>query len=147
MALAHKAFGRLGSAETSDTAYGYTERQLAWHDGSMWTTLGDTRRAQSSLAKAHDLYAPTEHLDQALIAMDEASCLMQVGETSVACRETEILLLGLPEEHRTGIVISRARELLASVPVRSRTHPAVRDLHEVLETTAACPALPPAGQR
>lgn len=93
--IAQTAFTRLGSADTSDTAYGYTERQLVWHEGSMWTTIGDTRRAQRALHEARGLYGPEEHLDRALITMDEATSLIGVGEVSIACRETERLLLGL----------------------------------------------------
>ncbi|MFF3749837.1 helix-turn-helix domain-containing protein [Streptomyces sp. NPDC002018] len=136
MALAQRAFSRLGTSDTSDTAYGYTERQLVWHGGSMWTTLGDSRRAQAALHAARDLYSPDEHLDRALIAMDEATCLVGVGEIAVACRETEMLLLGLPAEHRTGIVVSRARDLLASIPARGSTLAAVGDLRELVEVSA-----------
>ncbi|MEV7867500.1 hypothetical protein AB0P17_15665 [Streptomyces sp. NPDC088124] len=136
MAMAERAFTRLTPTDTADTAYGYTERQLMWHGGSMWTTLGDTRRAQAALQAARERYGPDEHLDRALIAMDEATCLLGVGEISVACRETEMLLLGLPREHRTGIVISRARDLLAAVPPRAAAAAPVRDLRELVETSA-----------
>jgi transcriptional regulator with XRE-family HTH domain len=136
--LAHAAFARLSAADTSDTAYGYTERQLVWHSGSMWTTLGDTRRAQAALQEARGMYAPSEHLDRALIAMDEAQSLVAVGEISVACRATESLLLGLPREHLTGIVVSRAREVLAAIPGRASDTAPVRDLRELV---SAVPAL------
>ncbi|MGW6600918.1 hypothetical protein [Streptomyces sp. NPDC055036] len=133
MKPAQQAFGRLSATDTSDTAYGYTERQLVWHGGSMWTTIGDSRRAQSALQAARDLYSTDEHLDRTLIAMDEATCLLGVGEIAVACRETEMLLLGLPGGHRTGIVISRARDLLAAIPPRGAAMSAVRDLRELVE--------------
>lgn len=138
LALAQNAFERLGAADTSDTAYGYTERQLVWHSGSMWTTIGDTRRAQAALQKARGMYASTEYLDQALISMDEALSLVSVGEVSVACRSTESLLLGLPAEHLTGIVVSRAREVLAAIPGRAESTAPVRELRELV---AAAPAL------
>ncbi|MGS2586551.1 hypothetical protein [Streptomyces hebeiensis] len=142
MALAGRAFAKLTASDTCDTAYGYTERQLTWHGGSMWASLGDTRRAQAALQAARGLYDPSEYLDRALISMDEAACLFGVGEVSVACRETEILLLGLPDEHRTGIVISRARDLLAAVPARTAASAPVRDLREVVEGSAR-PAITP----
>ncbi|MCM2418503.1 hypothetical protein [Streptomyces sp. RKAG293] len=136
MRLAHTAFDRLSSADTSDTAYGYTRRQLVWHEGSMWTTIGDTRRAQASLQTAHDLYSADEHLDQALITMDEATCLVGVGEVAVACQETERLLTSLPAEHLTGIVVNRARDLLNVLPARSKLTAAVLDLRELVEVQA-----------
>jgi len=95
--------------------------------------IGDTRRAQASLQAARDLYAPDEHLDRALISMDEATCLIGVGEVSVACRETEQLLLGLPREHLTGIVVNRARDLLAAVPQHASLTAPVRDLRELVD--------------
>ncbi|MFF7183307.1 hypothetical protein [Streptomyces sp. NPDC008121] len=137
--LATAAWERLGAADTSDTAYGYTERQLVWHNGSMWTTIGDTRRAQAALHKARGMYAPTEYLDRALIAMDEALSLVAVGEVPVACRATESLLLGLPAEHLTGIVVSRAREVLAAIPGRAEGTAPVRELRELV-TAGAAPA-------
>lgn len=132
MRLAQAAFLRLAATDTADTAYGYTERQLVWHEGSMWTALGDTRRAQAALQRARDMYTPTEYLDRALIALDEATCLMRVGEVTVACRETSHLLQSLPPEHLTGIVIARARELLLSVPARATATGAVLDLREII---------------
>ncbi|MFE9850380.1 hypothetical protein ACFYPN_16425 [Streptomyces sp. NPDC005576] len=131
--IAQAAFTKLGSTDTSDTAYGYTERQLVWHEGSMWTTIGDTRRAQRALHEARGLYGPEEHLDRALITMDEATSLIGVGEISVACRETERLLLGLPSDHLTGIVVARARELLGAVPARASVSAPVRDLRALLD--------------
>ncbi|MEU1089002.1 helix-turn-helix transcriptional regulator [Streptomyces sp. NPDC005892] len=131
--LAQGAFARLGATDTGDTAYGYTERQLVWHEGSMWTTIGDTRRAQRALHEARGLYGPEEHLDRALITMDEATSLIGVGEVSVACRETERLLLGLPSDHLTGIVVARARELLGVVPARAAITAPVRDLRALLD--------------
>lgn len=130
--LAQTIFLRLEAADTADTAYGYTERQLVWHEGSMWTALGDTRRAQAALRRAHELYAPTEFLDQALIALDEATCLIRVGETTVACREAGRVLLSLPPEHLTGIVVNRARDLLLSLPARAAHAGATQDLREVI---------------
>ncbi|MEU8760733.1 helix-turn-helix transcriptional regulator [Streptomyces sp. NPDC048659] len=138
LALAEAAFARLGTADTSDTAYGYTERQLVWHGGSVWATLGDTRRAQAALHRARGLYSPTEYLDQTLISMDEAQSLVAVGEVSVACRATERLLLALPSEHFTGIVISRAREMLAAIPVREAAAAPARDLRALV---AAAPSV------
>jgi tetratricopeptide (TPR) repeat protein len=134
MRIAENVFARLAADQISDTGYGYTERQLRWHIGSMYTTLGDTRRAQLALDEALTLYAPTEHLDRALIAMDQATGLMQVGEAATACQVTTYSLGMLPTEHRTGIVLSRAHDVLAAVPTGAGRLPAVRDLHELLAT-------------
>jgi tetratricopeptide (TPR) repeat protein len=132
MRIAETAFARLPADQISDTGYGYTARQLRWHIGSMYTVLGDTRRAQIALDEALTLYAPTEHLDRALIAMDQAAGLVLVGEAATACQVTTYSLATLPTEHRTGIVLSRARDVLSAVPTGAGRLPAVRDLYELL---------------
>jgi tetratricopeptide (TPR) repeat protein len=140
MTLAERAFARLDSSHTSDLAYGYTERQLRWHIGSMYTTLGDTRRAQLALDEALSLYAPDEHLDRALIAMDQATSLIGVGEIATAAQIGMLALGTIPAEHRTGIVVSRARDVVAAIPARAARIPLVADLRELIATEAV-PAL------
>ncbi|MFD0572637.1 hypothetical protein ACFQ0T_29790 [Kitasatospora gansuensis] len=123
MRLAEQAFARLDHTQTDDTAYGYTARQLQWHIGSMHTTLGDTRRAQAALDTALTMYAPAEYLDRALIALDQAAGLINVGEVTTAAQVGLQTLERLPAEHRTGIVVTRAREIAATIPARAAGRP------------------------
>jgi hypothetical protein len=141
MRIAEAAFARLGADQTGDTAYGYTARQLRWHVGSMHTVLGDTRRAQAALDEALTMYAPAEHLDRALIALDQAAGLVHVGEVAIAAQVGVQALASLPAEHLTGIVVSRAREVAASVPASASRQPWVRDLRDAIHAGAAA-ALP-----
>ncbi|MFF2041047.1 hypothetical protein ACFVVX_11505 [Kitasatospora sp. NPDC058170] len=140
MRIAETVFARLGTDQTGDTAYGYTARQLRWHTGSMHTVLGDTRRARAALDEALTMYAPVEYLDRALIALDQATGLLHVGEVSAAAQVGVQALTELPDEHRTGILLSRAREVAAGVPAAAARLPWVRDLREAVMTPT--PALP-----
>lgn len=140
MTLAERAFDRLDSSHTSDLAYGYTEGQLRWHVGSMYTTLGDTRRAQLNLDEALSLYAPDEYLDRALITFDQAINLIGVGEIATAAQVGMMALGAIPAEHRTGIVVSRARDVVVAVPARAARVPMVADLREMIATESV-PAL------
>lgn len=139
MHIAERAFARLSDDQKADTAYGYTERQLRWHIGSMHTVLGDTRRAQHALDQALTMYAPVEHLDRALIALDQAAGLIRVGEVATAAQVGVHTLESLPTAHRTGIVISRAREVAAAIPARAARMPLVGELRDAI-TNAAVPA-------
>ncbi|MFB8237589.1 hypothetical protein ACFC58_13665 [Kitasatospora purpeofusca] len=130
MAMAERAFVRLGPEHTADLAYGHTERQLRWHIGSMHTALGDTRTAQVALDRALTLYAPGEYLDRALIALDQAAGLLHVGEIGSAAQIGMVTVATLPAEHRTGIVLTRAREVVAAVPQRAVRMPMVAELRE-----------------
>ncbi|MFE6049386.1 hypothetical protein ACFQ6N_01355 [Kitasatospora sp. NPDC056446] len=139
MMLAERAFARLDAEHKADLAYGYTERQLRWHVGSMYTTLGDTRRAQLALDEALDLYSPAEHLDRALIALDQAEGLLRVGEIGSAAQVGLHAVGSLPAEHRTGIVLARAASVVNAVPARAARTPMVADLRELISSEA--PAL------
>ncbi|WP_344465960.1 hypothetical protein [Kitasatospora kazusensis] len=140
MQIAERAFARLGGNQKSDTAYGYTERQMRWHIGSMHTVLGDTRRAQASLDEALTMYAPIEHLDRALIALDQSAGLIHVGEVTTGAKVAVQSLELLPTEHRTGIVVARAREVASAIPALAGRMPAVRELRDAI--AAAVPVLP-----
>src|SRR5947209_4661653 len=61
---AHEALTRLATAERSDTAFGYTERQLLFHEGDTRVMLGDHRGAEKAFTWSLDLYAPDEILDR-----------------------------------------------------------------------------------
>ncbi|WP_282204567.1 hypothetical protein [Kitasatospora fiedleri] len=137
MAIAVRAFERLDERHTADLAYGYTLRQLRWHVGSMHTALGDTRRAHLALDEALTLYSPAERLDRALIALDQADGLIGVGEITTGAQVGVDALESLPDEHRTGIVVSRAREVLAAVPARAARGVAVAELRELVQPPAA----------
>ncbi|MGW4810575.1 hypothetical protein ACWEPB_02870 [Kitasatospora cineracea] len=137
MTIAVRAFDRLDERHTSDLAYGYTLRQLRWHVGSMHTALGDTRRAHLALDEALGMYSPAERLDRALITLDQADGLIGVGEVTTGAQVGIDALESLPDEHRTGIVVSRAREVLAEVPARAGRSAAVAELRELVQPSVA----------
>ena len=47
-------------------------------------------------------------------------------------RAAEQIIEALPRDHLTGIVVARARDLVAAVPVRHHRMPAVRELRELV---------------
>src|SRR4029450_13936353 len=57
---AHEALARLPATERDETAFGYTERQLLFHEGDTLVMLGDHLRAEKSFTWSLDLYAPDE---------------------------------------------------------------------------------------
>jgi tetratricopeptide (TPR) repeat protein len=132
---ARKAFDRLPDSETDNTAYGYTDRQLRWHEGSVYTAVGHTDRAMETLDTAYDMYSPTERLDRALIRLDRATCLVLDGEVEEACRSAIDLLLNMPDQHRTGIVVERATQFAAAV--RGSAIRSVGEFCEVLREVSA----------
>jgi hypothetical protein len=65
-APAHEELSRLPATERGDTAFGYTERQLLFHEGDTLVMLGDHQGAEQALHWSLDLYAPDEILDRSL---------------------------------------------------------------------------------
>ena len=66
---AHDALTRLPAAERGDTAFGYTERQLLFHEGDTRIMLGDHRGAEKAFTWSLEMYAPDEILDRSLVTL------------------------------------------------------------------------------
>ena len=129
---AHEALERLPEEDRRDTAFGYTERQLLFHQGDALVTLGDYRGADDAFGQAMRLYSPAEFLDRSLVTLGQARCRLQAGEPEEALRLSRDTVLGLPSQHRPGIVLRAARSLGEAVAAKHGDFPAVRDYREVL---------------
>lgn len=129
---AHEALDQLPEEERRDTAFGYTERQLLFHQGDALVTLGDHRGAEDAFGQALRLYSATEFLDRSLVTLGQARCRLQAGEPEEALRLSRDTLLGLPSQHRPGLVLRAAHSLGEAVAAKHGDFPAVRDYREVL---------------
>ncbi|MFK0049988.1 helix-turn-helix domain-containing protein [Streptomyces sp. NPDC090741] len=138
LARAEVALEQLPEAERVGSAFGCSESQLRFHSGNAWTHIGDINRAAEQQERALDLYPLRDHTDRALIALDQAIGVAIRGDAAGAAARPTTTIVDLPEEHRSALIIYRAREVAARVP-EARTVPEVRALREVL-------ALPP-GER
>jgi tetratricopeptide (TPR) repeat protein/transcriptional regulator with XRE-family HTH domain len=128
----HDVLADLAAEETSDTAFGYTERQFFFHAGDALAMLGDHQEAQRAFSRALRLYPAAEVLDTTLVTFGQAGCLADADEPEQALRLGRDTLLGLPGEQRTGIVVQAARALGATVGARHPGLPAVREYREAL---------------
>jgi hypothetical protein len=131
---AHDALGELPAADRDDTAFGYTERQLFFHQGDTLVTLGDYQGATRAFAQASRMYSRAEFLDRALVMFGAARCLAEADEPEHALRVGQDTLLGLPRQQRTEIVAHAARGLGESVAARHPGLPALRDYSDALRS-------------
>jgi tetratricopeptide (TPR) repeat protein len=131
---ARDALGDLPDEDRADTAFGYTERQLFFHEGDTLVALGDCQGAERAFAHALRQYSPAEFLDSSLVTLGQARCLLAADEPEEALRLSQQTLLGLDREHRTEIVVQAARALGKSAAVRHADLPAVRAYREALLT-------------
>ena len=132
LAPAHEALGRLPATEWDDTAFGYTQRQLLFHEGDTLVTLGDYEGAEKAFTWSLDLYAPDEILDRSLISLGLARCRLEADEPEEALRLGLDTLLAVPREHRSEIMMRSARLLADTVAVRHGEQRAVREYREAL---------------
>jgi hypothetical protein len=116
------------------TAFGYTERQLLFHQGDALVTLGDHLGADDAFGQAMRLYSPAEFLDRSLVTLGRARCRFQAGEPEEALRLGRDTFLGLPSQHRPGIVLRAARSLGEAVAAKHGDFPAMRDYVEAVPT-------------
>ncbi|HUK72684.1 MAG TPA: XRE family transcriptional regulator [Streptosporangiaceae bacterium] len=115
---AHTVFGQLAEDQRADTAFGYTERQLLFHQGEALAALG-APDADHVLADALKAYPATERLDRSLIHFDRAMFRLIRGEVEEALRIGEAAIRDLPADHRPEIVLNRARQLVSAADART----------------------------
>ena len=132
---AHEALGRLPAAERGDTAFGYTQRQLFFHEGDTRVMLGDHRGAEEVFRWSLDLYAPDEILDRSLIGLGLARCRLEADEPEEALRLSRDTLFAVPREHRSEIMMRTARSLGDTVAARHGAQRALREYREALLAT------------
>ena len=132
LAPAHEALSRLPATERGDTAFGYTQRQLLFHEGDTLVMLGDQQGAEKAFTGSLDLYAPDEILDRSLISLGLARCRLEADEPVEALRLALDTLRAVPREHRSEIMLRSARSLADTVAVRHGEQRAVREYREAL---------------
>jgi hypothetical protein len=129
---AHDALARLAPPERGDTAFGYTERQLLFHEGDTLVTLGHGPGAERAFTRALRLYSADEILDRSLATLGLAQCRLEADEPEEALRLSRDTVLGVPREHRSEIMVRAARSLGESVAGRHGEFRAVLEYREAL---------------
>jgi len=147
-------FDQLSKENTSDLVFGFTERQMAFYEGDTYTNLGDHQHGDEVLSRALTLYSPNDRVDMTLVRLDRAACKLHAGHPDAALPEGQAAILDLPSEHRSDILVHRARQLGAAVRAKHGEIPQLKDFYEALSAphvkspTAADArtAVPPAEQ-
>jgi hypothetical protein len=131
---AHEALSRLPATDRGDTAFGYTDRQLLFHEGDTLVTLAHHQGAEKALKHALRLYSTEEVLDRSLATLGLARCRLEADEPEEALRLSKETLFAVPREHRSEIMVRAARSLGDCVAGRHGELSAVREYREALAT-------------
>jgi tetratricopeptide (TPR) repeat protein len=129
---AEHALGGLDPAAVTESAFGYNEAQLRFHQGNACTHLGNTAEAYRAQEQALRLYPDSDYLDRALVCLDRARCLAADGDVRAAAHEAVDVLAALSGEQRAGMVLVRAAEIYRAVPAPHRALAPVRELRDAL---------------
>ncbi len=129
---AHEELGRLPAAQRGDTAFGYTERQLLFHEGDTLVMLGNHQGAEKAFTHALRLYSLDEILDRSLVTLGLARCRLEADEPEEALRLSRDTMLAVPREHRSEIMVRTARLLADSVAGRHGEFRGMREYREAL---------------
>lgn len=127
--------GELAPSEVNNSAFGYNEGQLRFHEGNAYTHLGDTHAAWRAQQRALQLCPDSDYMDLTLTRLDRTICLVREGDVTAALEYATGALAPLTEPQRRGIITLRGRDVLAVLPRRQRTLPAMRQLCELLTPT------------
>ncbi|SDQ32102.1 helix-turn-helix domain-containing protein [Thermostaphylospora chromogena] len=131
LAEAERIFAKMPREGGDHLAFRFSERRLRFYRTCTLLELGEADEVDDWTANPNGPYT----IDPVLITLDRATRLARDGEIEEACRLAERALLNVPPEHRTSIVVNRARALLSLVPPAQRKLPAVRHLNAMLADT------------
>ncbi|WP_155980734.1 XRE family transcriptional regulator [Nocardia sp. CNY236] len=124
---------------SGDEAFKFTAKRMLLYLSGTLTYLRQTTRARRAQDEALSLYRSTPVvIDPALIQLDAALGYAMSGSAADGCQLAEHVLNGLPVEHRTRIISTRALDLVKALPAEHRALPSAKSLRELIhtETTA-----------
>ncbi|MBG0832554.1 helix-turn-helix transcriptional regulator [Planomonospora sp. ID67723] len=125
LAEAEQIFARMPPEGRDHLAFRFSERRLQFYRIGTLIELGEEVDWTPAPSGPYTI-------DPVLIRLDQAVHLVRDGKAEEGCRLAEKALLQAPPEHRTSIVVDRARALLAEVPEGLRQTPAARHLASLL---------------
>jgi tetratricopeptide (TPR) repeat protein len=133
LARARAAFAQMAPAQQEDTVFGYTERQLYFHQGDALARLGQTIEADLILEQALEKY-DGDLLDQTLIRFDRAHCRLLEGDGEEALRIGQDAIRRVGDGFRTDIIIRRAVDLSRAIQLRCGEIPGLREFTDRVTT-------------
>jgi tetratricopeptide (TPR) repeat protein len=124
------------AASSGDDAFSFPAQRLLFYLSGALTNLGETTRAADVQRQALDLYDQAFPIDPALLRLDQAIGLAGDDAVEDACHVAQDALTAVGDEHRTTILLTRARDVIAAIPQNRRTLTPVEQLRHVLALPA-----------
>ncbi|WP_239137579.1 XRE family transcriptional regulator [Sphaerisporangium rufum] len=135
LARARAAFAQMSPAQQEDTVFGYTERQLYFHQGDTLARLGQTLEADLILEQALEKY-DGDLLDQTLIRLDRAQCRLLEGDGEEALKQARHAIDLVGDDFRSDIILRRALDLANTIQLRCGDLPGLAEFIQKLVSPA-----------
>jgi transcriptional regulator with XRE-family HTH domain len=136
LSRAETILSNLPEGYVNDSAFGYDEGQLRFHEGNAYTHLHDATSAWVAQQRALELCAPSDFMDRTFTRLDRSICLVGDGDIAAAAEYALETMTALNDRQREGIITMRGMEFLHGIPAQERLAlPAAVELHDRLMTT------------
>ena len=136
---ARRALGRgravweqLQGEQTAETVFGFTDRQLSFYEGDSYTNLGDHQHGEEVLSHALTILPGSDYIDRTLVRLDRAHCKLLSGNPDAALAAGGEAVEALPLEHRSNLLMHRARQLGAAIQNQHGNIVGMADYRELL---------------
>lgn len=136
MATAQRIVDQLDIRPT-DAAFEFNDKRLLLYLSGTLTYMGEFARARHVQQEALERYRsdPRLVIDPALIKLDQAVGEAVDGDIDDACSLAVETICGLPDEHRTRIVLKRATDVVQAIPTQRWERPMVSELRQLVGAT------------
>ena len=109
----------------------------ALHESSALTHLQDARGAWRAQERALHLTPEYDYTDRALTQLDRSTCLVYEGDAGAAAENAMRALAPLTKEHRRGIILMRAQNIIRALPAHEQARPEVSDLRDLVADSSS----------
>jgi hypothetical protein len=120
-----------------DSLYGWPEHRLRHGESFVYSYLGDEQQAAVAQERALLCYPPQMSRERAQIQLHQALCMVKGGDYSGGTCRAGHVLVELPDEQRTEVVLEVARSVARAVPACEQRRSEVAELRELLALPSA----------
>ncbi|MGH3867973.1 MAG: hypothetical protein ACRDQ4_17980 [Pseudonocardiaceae bacterium] len=118
-----------------DSIFDYAEENLRRTESFVYSHAGDFTKAGRAQETALTLYPDDNLRGRAEIGMEQALCLVRMGDTAEGTRHALGTITNLPVTHRIRPIADLGQKVLGSIPAHERSQAWAKEYDECLEVS------------
>lgn len=137
--VCEEIFGRLPASVTDEvrSITGWAEDRLRYTEAWVHAHVGERDRLDTAVARAAQVLPSDDPRVRVQLDLLRAAGHVRAGDTTVGVQHAHTVYEMQPDEHRTVMVTSLARQVAEAVPAHDRDLPVVTGYRELLSSGAA----------